>query len=229
MIRKPLKTGEKFGRLEVLARAPDRMTSRGKSAYRVRCRCECGNETVVDARRVRLGLTRSCGCLQVEAVKRASAVAATHGLSRSATYRVWSSMVSRCRSPTNPAFKRYGGTGIGVCDRWLSFENFFADMGERPSGRTIDRIDGTKGYAPDNCRWATPKEQSSNIRSNVFVVVAGDRLCVSEAARRLGIPRSTILHRVARHGATPQEAFDHFQAFGYQRRRRAPRMPTPAE
>jgi len=84
-----------------------------------------------------------------------------HGMSRAPIYRVWAAMITRCSDPKYKKYKYYGGRGITVCDRWLRFENFYEDMGERPSGLQIDRIDNDKGYSPDNCRWVTAKENNS--------------------------------------------------------------------
>lgn len=87
-----------------------------------------------------------------------------HGMSSTRTYRSWQKMLARCRNPNSSAWKDYGGRGIAVCERWHSFTNFLADMGERPEGRSLDRIDVDGNYEPDNCRWATPREQRNNIR-----------------------------------------------------------------
>lgn len=118
----------------------------------------------------------------------------THGHARrgktSRTYNTWATMVSRCTAPTSSGFHKYGARGIDVCERWLTFENFLADMGERPPATTIDRIDGTKGYYPGNCRWATVVEQQANLSTNLNITYAGRTQTVAAWQRELGI--STI-------------------------------------
>ena len=126
------------------------------------CRCDCGNYVEVPTGSLQSGNTRSCGCLL-----------STHGHTRckqrSRTYYSWSSMKQRCANQNTPRYKDYGGRGIRVCNRWLKFENFLEDMGEKPEGYriSIDRIDNDGNYEPNNCKWSTPKEQASNRRNNV--------------------------------------------------------------
>lgn len=105
-------------------------------------------------------------------------------------------MKQRCENPHHAKYSKYGAIGISVCDRWKKFENFLADMGERPEGMSIDRIDGSKGYSPDNCRWATAQQQQENIRSNVFLTLSGETLTISSWAKRLGVNPSNIRYRL---------------------------------
>jgi len=113
----------------------------------------------------------------------------------SPTYRSWSAMRTRCNNTNSQAYPNYGGRGIKVCERWQNFTNFLEDMGERPDGKTIDRIDNDGNYEPGNCRWANKKEQVSNTRINIYVEIDGEDVCLSEAARRYGIREDTIYKR----------------------------------
>lgn len=114
-------------------------------------------------------------------------------------YVVWSGMKERCLNPSNTTFADYGGRGITICARWLdSFESFFADMGPRPPGTSINRIDNNGNYEPGNCRWATPKEQAGNTRRSIIVDWQGERMTVAECARREGLPYTKLLRAVKR-------------------------------
>lgn len=157
-------TGRRFGRLTVIRRVKHPQ----KWIVQWLCQCSCGKRTKVFGNNLRRGHTQSCGCLQQETmakhVRRHNKP--RHGHCRNGTstltYRVWSSMLERCRNSSHHAYDRYGGRGITVCRRWYVFENFLGDMGKKPKGRSIDRIDNDGNYTPNNCRWATLSQQNTN-------------------------------------------------------------------
>jgi hypothetical protein len=122
---------------------------------------------------------------------------ARHGKTNSSEYRCWCNMRQRCENPSNTKFALYGGRGIRVCERWLSFENFLADMGPRPSlEHSLDRIDPERGYEPGNVRWATFKEQGANLRKTILVELDGERMSLREAAKRIGVHHATLSWRI---------------------------------
>ncbi len=131
---------------------------------------------------------------------------ARKGSVSSPSYYSWNKMKERCYLKSHQAYDQYGGAGITVCDRWKNnFDNFVDDMGERPEGMSLDRIDSTKGYFKENCRWATHKQQQNNLKSNLKVMIYGVEMSVSEWARVYGINRQTICERIRR-GWNPQKA-----------------------
>jgi hypothetical protein len=132
------------------------LEERGKM---VLCGCACGKEIEIWRTNFLAGYSQSCGCLRNE---RTSAANTTHGLSKTPTYGAWKTMRRRCEDPTHEKYKYYGSRGIRVCLRWQEFTNFLSDMGERPAGLELDRIDNNGNYEPDNCRWVTHKENCGN-------------------------------------------------------------------
>jgi len=154
--------------------------------------CLCGSIVEVAASRVRNGYTRSCGCLNHHNAEK------KHGMRGSATYASWSSARDRCRNKNSKDFYRYGGAGIAFDKRWDDFAAFLADMGERPEGKTLDRIDPKKGYSPDNCRWATPKEQSRNRRDLIVVATPIGIMALVDYSARIGITNGAAHQRLKR-------------------------------
>lgn len=185
-------TGQRFGRLTAVKFVELRAQARWL------CQCDCGNQTIVLGGQLRSGMTRSCGCLHSESVARRNIENRTHGMFGTPEYRSWSAMMSRCTNPSHRAYPRYGGRGIVVCDAWLKFEQFYADMGARPDGASLDRIDNDKGYEPSNCRWATRIEQQRNKRNNRLLTHNGQSLPVSEWAEIYGLSQYAIHERLKR-------------------------------
>lgn len=167
--------GDRFGRLVVTgpARRIDKHT-------RIPCVCDCGRRVSPEEHNLRHGRTKSCGCLGKETRQAVRHGYACNGRIAS-EHKIWR-----------------GGRGIRVCGRWEKFENFIADMGRRPSLRhTIDRLDNSRGYAPGNCRWATRREQARNTSRNRYLRFRGERLIITDWARRIGIPVERLIERLA--------------------------------
>lgn len=191
-------TGNVFGRLKVAKRTDER-----RNTFVVYlCECECGNETKATTGALRSGGKRSCGCLEVEnrlnLMDAFSERAVKHGGWKTAAYKSWVGMKSRCSDLNN---KDYGGRGIRVCEAWSdSFDAFLSDMGNPPPGGTIDRIDNSKGYSKENCRWATNKEQCRNRTNNAFVMHEGRIITVAEYAEELNMSWSGADKKAKRSG-----------------------------
>lgn len=122
----------------------------------------------------------------------------THGLTRTSEYGTWLQIRRRVLDKTNPRYKDYGGRGIAICQRWESFNNFIEDMGKRPVGMSLERINNDGDYSPDNCRWATPREQAMNRRSNVRLTIKGETRTVKEWSELSGVSPKNIYQRISR-------------------------------
>jgi hypothetical protein len=192
-------TGERFGRLVVLQRAADYVLPSGLHKVMWLCRCDCGRTKEVQRASLRSGRTNSCGCLHNEQLRERST---KHGHNIrdkiSPIYRVWASMLGRCRNPNDKRWAHYGGRGINVCPQWHNFSVFLADMGRPPDGLSIDRIDVNGDYCPENCRWATNAEQSRNRTTNHWVTYNGKAMILADAAKAAGLTPLTLLKRIQR-------------------------------
>ncbi len=160
-------------------------------------RCECGKEKEIRRPSVQNGITKSCGCLVSSSVRAARTI---HGMDMTAPYRTWNAMKQRCSNPKTINWKRYGGRGIRVCDKWQSFTGFWEEMGPTwAEGLSIERNDLDGDYCFSNCRWATRIEQGSNKSNNINLTCpGGEVLCISAAARKYGISRTLLASRYYR-------------------------------
>lgn len=196
--------GRRFGRLYVLDFA-GRVVGKGYAYWN--CVCDCGKNSVVTGDSLKCGRSRSCGCGIQEGLRKANI---THGKSKTPEYRLWAGMLMRCYNEKEKAYRYYGALGVTVCDRWRrerGFENFLADMGQRPSSKhSIERKKNNIGYEPLNCRWATREEQANNKSSNIRVVLNLEPMSLSKACRQMDLPYRTIYSRMRRHGLSFEEA-----------------------
>ena len=187
--------GQKFSRLTVICDSGEK----SQRCIAWLCECECGNRIKVRSTNLVNGHTSSCGCLQIERAIALGKSKLTHGLANTSEYSSWAAMKDRCLNPNNPARNSYGGRGIIVCNRWLnSFENFYTDMGPKPtSEHSIDRYPDNDGnYEPGNCRWATREEQANNRRTNHVVSYKGTELTIAELAKKHNINYNVLNGRI---------------------------------
>ncbi len=185
--------GRRFGRLIVVREdeAPSRAT-------RWICTCDCGISKSFLASNLKIGRSQSCGCLARE-VRANSPHKTIHGMNGTPEQRAWVAMKQRCKNPKNPQYKHYGARGISVCYSWdRSFENFIRDMGSRPNGTSLDRIDNNAGYTKENCKWSSIDDQLSNRRITRKIHFNGELIAVSKVAKQLGISRKMITDRLDR-------------------------------
>lgn len=180
-------SGQRCGMLTV----GERVFEEVRHAAKWSCRCDCGNVIEVTGSALRDG-QYCCGCVLLGR--------RTHAMSRTPTYRAWSSMKQRCLNPKANGYELYGGRGIAICERWRhSFENFLADMGEAPDkGYSVERKDNDLGYDPSNCCWIPRREQGFNRRNIIYVEINGERVRAKDAAQRFGVKYTTFLARIQR-------------------------------
>ena len=197
--------GQKFGRLTILRRLGI-LQCYGREQECVMCRCDCGNERVLPESYVKSGHTRSCGCAHGQRLK-ADDGRVSHDLCGTRIHSIWSKMKGRCYCVTDAKYPRYGGRGIKICERWQKLENFYADMGDPPSGEySIDRIDNDGNYEPENCRWATTTQQQRNKSTNHRFEYQGKLRPISEIAELCGIDHQTLYHRLVEAELPVEEA-----------------------
>ena len=186
--------GIRFGRLQIVKEVLPQTLSCSRRQFE--CLCDCGQRCIATLTSLRRGYTKSCGCLRKEAMVQ-NARPPKHGMADTRTYSSWEAMKQRCLNPRHKNYKHYGGRGITICEKWLSFEAFYADMGTRPSPQhSIDRVDNEQGYYKANCRWATQTEQQRNTRQSKMLTMGGETLCVAHWADKTGLPSTTILSRL---------------------------------
>ena len=187
-------TGQRFGKL-VAVNPIDEPTKSGQHKRWV-CRCDCGETAIVTSDHLKKGTTKSCGCIN-------------HGKTGTRLYRIWSHMRSRCQNPKDENYKNYGARGITVCKEWardfMAFYNWAISSGYN-DGLTIDRTDNSKGYSPENCRWADMRTQANNTRSNRKITYNGETKTLAEWARIIGVKQNTLLYRLKR-GWSIERAF----------------------
>lgn len=176
--------GEIFGELEIIAF--DKKD--GLTGLRWFCRCSCGNVKSIIYNSLIKGRSKSCGCTSIQ---RGAENRKKHGMASTKTYKSWHAMLSRSKGKKGIKYQ-----SLGIDERWISFDNFYADMGERPDGATLDRIDNTAGYGPENCRWASAKIQQNNRSVTVFVDCGTECVPVTVYAEKSNVTPSCIRHRI---------------------------------
>lgn len=186
-------TGKVFGRFTVV-----RYLRTDGKVSKWECVCECGSQKVVSGGNLRSGNSKSCGCLNREiSSKMMAEKMRRHGMTDTPTWKSWKSMHDRCLLEKHKSYGYY--RNIPICPEWLNnFEAFYHDMGERPKGTSLDRVDNTLGYSPGNCVWSTAKDQARNKSNNVFISHKGQNKTLAEWAENLGIRHCTIWRRLSR-------------------------------
>ena len=191
-------TGKTFGRLTAIRRAENGKSGRAQWL----CRCSCGAEKVAASYALQSGNTSSCGCVRSDAMKRMAAERwkdCVYSANRD-KYKGWHHMVSRCHNEDDKQFAAYGAKGVTVCDAWRTFAGFIEWAKDKPAGTTLDRIDPSGPYSPENCRWADHLPQQTNRRRHVWIEHQGERLTATQLARKLGVPHWKIYNGIQYRG-----------------------------
>ncbi len=198
-------TGQEFGRLFVLERAENNKW--GNLRWLCQCNYLAKKKIIVHGSDLKKGHTKSCGCLQKEKlIERSTKHGCTKNKEKTREYISWTNMIQRCTNSNHPRWEDYGGRGITVCEEWMKFANFLEDMGERPNGKSIERVKNSLGYFKENCKWATPREQNRNSRHNCYVIYQGKRWLFVELCEKHNMPRKVVYGRYYHYGWTLKEA-----------------------
>lgn len=192
--------GQRYGRLVVESKGPDRICPNGSLVHRWTCLCDCGRRSNVAVYALVNGRTKSCGCLRAEHLRSKTPIhGESDGINLTTEYRIWCGMRKRCSNPKDRSFYDYGGRGITVCERWQHYPSFLADVGRRPSSmHTLDRIDNDGPYSPENCRWIDSKGQARNKRNVGMLEVNGVRKPIPEWAELARVASQTVRSRLRR-------------------------------
>ena len=192
--------GQKFGKLTVIERAENYVSPKGQQQTQWLCKCDCGNECVVWGTSLKNQLTTSCGC-KGRGKK-------THGYSKTRIYKIWRGMHDRCENPKHIKYALYGAEGKSVCEEWQAFEPFYewAMNNGYNDNLTIERVDGNKGYSPDNCIWADEITQNNNTRRNHFITHNGKTQTMKQWSNETGIPYQTLAKRINEYHWSIEEA-----------------------
>jgi hypothetical protein len=194
-------TGQRFGRLVVLKRAEN--NRRGQAMWL--CRCDCGKEKIISSSPLRSGVTQSCGCYHNE---RSKEIHTKHGMCGTRIHDIWVAMRQRCSNHNNPSYRHYIENNIHVCEEWHNFNAFneWSMANGYQENLTLDRIDNTKGYCPQNCRWATRTVQNNNRRNNRRITYNGETLTLSQWCDRTGLSESLLFDRIVKLGWSAEKA-----------------------
>lgn len=188
-------TGRRFGKLIVINRTEDMIYKSGTHVAMWECLCDCGNEKIIAGTSLKSGCTKSCGCYHMQRITESNS---THKKSNTRLYRIWKHMIDRCNNNKSDAYKYYGGRGISICKDWHNIELFFewSFCNGYDDSLTLDRLDTNGNYDPENCRWATRKEQANNTSRNVNLFFNGKTQNISQWASETGIKFATIWSRL---------------------------------